>query len=416
MIHPTDETAVSVEPPNLAPLTLQAIVEIVEALLIPDAPSQETEPWRRLVQTRVSEVGANRLAARTQATMGEAMAQRTVPLSRTFTAGVLLGAALIFGSIIVSSLLIRDNQAAQVLFNVLLAFVTTLISVYATQVYSKATAQDELTRYGLQAWRNLDSLAIKLTKQIRTAATSTANLEEWLLDVDQAKWAWRDLLREIFQLQTRLETETEEIANRYKAQLTQAASPEQRSKLELERNIEITKKALQAPLPIRLPVDVTCPNCETRLIAPLGTTPGDTAWVNCSNPKCQHRFPVHRMPGGDIKVGQTKRKTLISPHCPGCPQAIGLRVPIETSVEFVTKCPNCGTHIRFAGSATKYELKDLGKQNAEFRCPYGDHNSQIWIAPGRSVSFTAACQTCGGLVTIQGELREFRVVKEQEAA
>jgi len=131
-----------------------------------------------------------------------------------------IGSAALLLFIIGGPLLLAGNPEAQALLGILVALMTTVASIVATRAYARAQAQDQLTRYGLQAWRNLDALSLKLTKRIGTDGVDTFPLEEWLLDVDQAKLAWRDLLREVFELQHRLESETEEVALRTRVNIT----------------------------------------------------------------------------------------------------------------------------------------------------------------------------------------------------
>ncbi len=93
------------------------------------------------------------------------------------------------------------NPLAQLFFNLSLAMITTLVSVYATRFYSLTQVREDLTRYGLQAWRSLDSLQVKISQHLGTNVIPQATLHAWILDVDGAKWAWRDLLRGLFEVQ-----------------------------------------------------------------------------------------------------------------------------------------------------------------------------------------------------------------------
>lgn len=117
---------------------------------------------------------------------------------------VVIAVVILIGSAI-APIVFSGNSAALGIFGVLLTFVTTLFSVLATKYYAEMDHQNTLTRYGLQAWRNLDSLAIKVEKAIERNDPENHQLEEWLLDIDRAKLGWRDLLQEVFALQERLE-------------------------------------------------------------------------------------------------------------------------------------------------------------------------------------------------------------------
>ena len=161
---------------------------------------------------------------------------------RKFWPWVLIAAFILIGSAI-APILFSNNPAALGVFGVLLTFVTTLFSVLATKYYAEMEHQNTLTRYGLQAWRNLDSLAIKVEKAIERNESESHQLEEWLLDIDRAKLGWRDLLQEVFALQARLERESSEISVKYLEQLKRATTPEEKIKLE-EENDEITKQEI----------------------------------------------------------------------------------------------------------------------------------------------------------------------------
>lgn len=326
------------------------------------------------------------------------MARATFP--RHVLAVVGGAAAGLIAIIVLVPLLLADNPEAQIIFGLLLALVTTLISVYATIRYSHFSSQDELTRYGLQAWRNLDSLAIKISRQVSADNPDVATLEEWLLDVDQARWAWRDLLREVFELQARLEAETEEISSRFKKELAETRTAEARTHLYLRHAAEIADRVARAPLPIRIPVDVACPNCGYGVGARLGESAGETGWTTC--PNCSSRFAVHRQADGGVKVGEPASKQKVAPACPACDRPIVLFVADDHAVTFVTQCPGCRTHVLFQGSSEDHTLEDLGQTNDSFRCPKCEQVSHVWVTPGREVRFLTKCKECSATVEIVG--------------
>ena len=116
------------------------------------------------------------------------------------------------GAIFAGPFVISTNSLAQGFFGLLTTAVATGIGIWASWRYSKSSDRERLTRYGLLAWRNIDALSVKVRQQIQIGSANPDVMESWLLDVDQAKWAWRDLLRELFELQERLQLEREEIA------------------------------------------------------------------------------------------------------------------------------------------------------------------------------------------------------------
>ena len=322
----------------------------------------------------------------------------------TFAAVGLL-ATIIVLIVLAAPFLIKENATAQSLFGLLVAIVTTLLSIYATRHFSKRQTQDELTRYGLQAWRNLDGLAIKLSKRIESSDQSDPQLEQWLLDVDQAKWAWRDLLREIFDLQKRLELETEEVAAKFKLDIGKESDPVVREQLEAEQKLALAKLSARAPLPLRVPVKVQCPTCQADVIVSLGEAAGDTAHTACA--KCMSRFPVHRQIDGSTTVGGQAERVKASVSCPSCKGTIMLPVPWGEEVEFVRACPHCQAHFRFAGTARAHKLEDLGKVNAKATCPTCKADNELWLSPDHSVRFLVSCRECRNRIQIEGNRESF---------
>jgi len=250
-------------------------------------------------------------------------------------------------------------------------------------------------------------LAIKVSKQIGGGEVRDDTLDEWLLDLDQAKWAWRDLLRRVFELQARLERETDEVSIKYKSQIALAHNPEAVSQLESLQRLELARLESQAPLPIRFPIEVACPRCATILTARLGKGPGESAWPTCTN--CLLRFPIHRDAGGAHKYGGQWGRTELDVECPSCHRPNRFNVPQGERISFEQTCVSCRTHISFEGTAEQHTLRDLGKSNAEFDCPRCHQQSKLWISPGRRVSFLGSCDHCHGRVQVNGSLDNFDV-------
>lgn len=228
---------------------------------------------------------------------------------------VWISATLVILALIVGAPFL-PHPVSQILAGLLTAGITTLVTVYATYHSAAQTSQrdtkEELTRYGLLAWRNLDSLQIKIAQQLqRDSAGSRETLQEWSLDVDQAKWAWRDLLREVFELEDRLQTETYELAQEYRSKIRAAPSQEEARKLEAEQVRQLARLASSSRLPLRIPTEIRCPYCGDRANVAIGSNPGDTAPTTC--PSCQRGFNVHRTGDGTLftrQVGDSQKSPL----------------------------------------------------------------------------------------------------------
>lgn len=311
------------------------------------------------------------------------------------------GAALVALAMLAGPFVMRENELAMGLFGVVVALATTLLSLWGSKWYAEASARDELTRYGLQAWRNLDSLQIKVSQQVGDVDLDDRVLAGWLLDIDQAKWAWKDLLQEVFTLQARLEKETSEVASRYRAQIEAAQTPEAKGELESKLAAELASIASKAPMPLRIPVDVVCPNCRAQVTASLGQSTGDTAWPVCG--ACQRRFPVHRQADGGIEIGGSPSKTELEVKCPGCQGDISLSVPRDRSIAFVTVCPACRTHVQFKGSAESHQLNDLQVTNSDFSCAECGGSYRGWVAPDRLVTFLTTCELCHKTIRVASD-------------
>jgi len=317
---------------------------------------------------------------------------------------------LVLASIVAAPFLLKDNQVAQVLFSIILSCVTTTIGIYASAYLSHESKQDELTRYGLQAWRNLDSLSIKVSQRRshrsngeaddRVAPEEYARLEGWLLDIDQAKLAWQDLLKEVFALQERIQRETEELARDYKERIKAAPTPADRTALELKQRHEIEQKIERAPLPLRIPEEVNCPKCQGKVSTVLGINRNETTWPKC--PHCSTKFPIHRLDGGGIKYGEIPDAIVeLFVDCPTCNSGNPVKVPKKRIVGFPVTCEKCRECFEFRGNSSKNVVKKLDS-NAAFTCPGCSEQNAIWISPTKAVRFKRACRVCRREVLIIG--------------
>jgi len=325
----------------------------------------------------------------------------------TVSASIGIGVLILY-AILGVSFVVKDNQVAQIFFGVLVALVTTLVSVWASMRYSKAQAQDVLTRYGLQAWRNLDSLAVKVSEQLGSEVLAEGTLQAWLLDIDQAKWAWQDLLREVFELQARLERERDEMVACFREKMASTEDPQARISLESAQSVAMARLASQARLPIRLPVEVPCKNCGAVVSAALGPSPSDTAWPTC--PSCHLRFPIHRKANGEVQIGGIDKRISTQVNCPECERQISWDIPEGHSVQFEQPCPSCETILQFTGNASRHRVESLGSENTMFVCPHCHEESPVWVSPTRQVKFIAKCKNCDESVQIEGTQDDFRAI------
>jgi hypothetical protein len=201
------------------------------------------------------------------------------------------------------------DRSAQILAGVLTTVVTTFVGVYATYHSASASSRrifnEELTRYGLLAWRNVDSLEIKLQAALQQPGPTLArdSVKEWLLDIDQAKWAWQDILREVFDLQQRLQAETYELAQEYREKIRSTQDPFERHRLAVEQQVKLVSLASSSPLPIRVPIDVRCPNCGADTAVSVGPNSGDSDTTRCS--ACRRLFHAHRASDGRLFTRQS---------------------------------------------------------------------------------------------------------------
>ncbi len=326
--------------------------------------------------------------------------------------GVLISALIIIIGSASAPFIFSNNPQATAVFGILLTFITTLLSVLATKYYAKIDYQNTLTRYGLQAWRNLDSLAIKVEKSINRDIVEGFQLEEWLLDIDRAKLGWRDLLQELFALQERLERESSEISIKYQEQLDAASTPEEVTKIQKEREEALAEKSAKAPLPLRLPVTITCPKCQNEQSGLLGSNPNDTAWILCN--ECGVKYAIHRLLDGSVRIGGTFKKItkkIIRICCPdcSCENFIDNKKPAGIII-----CDECNTHILYSGTEDKVKIENLGVSNATICCPYCKNDQEIWVNPTREVEFLTSCKSCNQPIQVSGKKDNISAHKFQE--
>lgn len=274
---------------------------------------------------------------------------------------IALIAALTFFAILIGPFLISENNIAQALFGIITTIISTSVGVWASWNYSKNSDKERLTRYGLLAWRNIDALSIKVRQQIQHGNVKEETLESWLLDIDEAKWAWRDLLREVFELQERLTLEREEVSLEYKKKISEATNDKEREKLEGERRLAVAKIVNQAPLPISEEENISCPNCGNSVVVSLGSNPGSTSWPECGG--CGALFPVHRKAEGEIIINQEGMKLSVSRKCPDCQTNLSWRIPTNKSVHFLYKCSNCNAPIQCDGTASDFAVSVPHNEN-----------------------------------------------------
>lgn len=262
-------------------------------------------------------------------------------------AAVVVSLLIFFGPFLIGS-----NSLAQSMFGLITTAIATGIGVWASWSYSRNSDKERLTRYGLLAWRNVDALSVKVRQQIQVGSASPEMLQSWMLDIDQAKCGWRDLLRELFELQERLELEREEISQKYKAKIDNAESASERKKLEDQSRLELAKISAKAPLPFPERLSVGCPNCGKSLLFTLGTEPGTSAWPTCDG--CGAVFPVHRRTEGEVYANPDAMKLPISRNCPYCDQQNYWKVPVGREVAFLCHCSTCKAPIQCRGSASTF--------------------------------------------------------------
>lgn len=326
------------------------------------------------------------------------------------TLEVLLGIVFI-AMLVLMPFVIYDDSLTLVLYNLLMALITAIISVYASKKYLPNKEREDLTRYGLQAWRNLESLSVKMIKEKYDQTIDDNMLDGWMLDVDQAKLAWQDLLADVFDLQKRLQVETTELSINYREELSKASNNDARTRIEAEHSRKLAKLISLAPLPLKVPVEVNCPDCKAAVYTQLGVNQGDTAWPIC--PKCETKFPIHRLADGAVTVGGGAGKMQTESNCPNCNAKIAMRLPNTHDVQFLKVCVNCGTHIQVMGRADEFETVDFGVTNTEIKCPSCNASQEIWITPHEEkVRFLKNCKECNKLYEVIGNKYDYEVVEK----
>ncbi|MEA5390904.1 hypothetical protein VB738_06480 [Cyanobium gracile UHCC 0139] len=257
--------------------------------------------------------------------------------------------AVVLVLVVAGPFITHGNALASSLYSLITAAVATGIGIWASWKYSKNSDNERLTRYGLQAWRNVDALSVKVSQQIQAGSAGAEILQSWLLDIDQAKWSWRDLLRDLFELQERLKLEQEEVAQKYKFKIESAKDPIEKQRLEDESRIEIAKISAQAPLPISGLQNAECPSCLKNVSFPIGPEIGASAWPLCDS--CGATFPVHRKGESHIHVNADAVKIPVARECPYCKHSNILKVPKNKSVKFNSRCVNCSRLFQCEGDA-----------------------------------------------------------------
>ena len=329
-------------------------------------------------------------------------------------ARIRLGIACIFLFVLVVPFTISDNAAAQILFSVLLALVTTIVSIVETRKSAKDQLQGELTKYGLQAFRYLENLSrkIRTRRMSLNAPLSTELLDAWLndiqSDIDHAKQTWQDLLREQPRLTRRLEG-----LEQLDIEIDTTQDPLERAQLMRHRDQEIALLASGSPL-IPIPVDIPCPYCRSTVRAELGKHRGDTSRPSCNN--CHRRFFIHRQMnggvayGGDIAANRPRECEWVSLKCPNveCKKDMRVELPLYGSVLFETECRECGTHVQISGNCDRNSAVSLGKENATMKCPSCQNESSVWISP-QGARFLKRCGHCGKSVEIEGTPQDFQL-------
>tara|TARA_E500000318_G_C3554438_1_gene210422 strand:+ start:185 stop:1012 length:828 start_codon:yes stop_codon:yes gene_type:complete len=250
-----------------------------------------------------------------------------------------------------------ENHLAQSLYGVIVTCVATGLGIWASKIFGSRTDKEHLTRYGLSAWRNLDSLSVKIRQRLNSEIDSSEVIEAWLLDVDQAKLAWKDLLHEVFDLQKRLEAESEEVALKYKEQMERAESDKEKHDLERKKRAELTKINSKAPLPIKKYEVCACPSCGASIEFKLGDEKNSTAWPICK--ECGATFPVHRQSEDDFVVNENAMKVPVRRTCADCGYEMIFSIPTTRNISFSHSCPSCQSGLKCSGRATSFEVSKI---------------------------------------------------------
>ncbi len=313
--------------------------------------------------------------------------------------------AILFGALGVGiPLLFSDNLEASAVLGILITYITTAIGVITSWQFSKQSHDKTLKSYGLQAWRNINSLESKVRNAISRDSVTTDNLEDWMYDINVAKWGWRDLISEELAEQKRFEREAFEIYEKYEQELNLATTPEERDKIERDRNDALEEKTAKAPLPVRMsfPVKTNCPKCDKRVHANLGSEAGDTSWITCD--RCNTRFAIHRNGDGSFKIGEAFKRAYSGYskfYCPSCKHVNDIESWKDNSIE---QCSYCATHMLYTVHNNIVNVSDLGVTNNSIDCPQCTHTQDIWVNPTRAeVKFKTPCDNCQHLIQITGK-------------
>ena len=333
---------------------------------------------------------------------GEGAVGRYVPI---FLAACGLLALLIVGALLIPA----ENDTARVLWNIIMAILTTAISVVFTVKESRRAAQEDLNRYGLLSWFHLMSLSDKMSMSIGTGKSpSVEMLQGWLKDVAEARRSWQDLLRKVFEAaeQAALDDRITEI--KYQAAIRNAPDEATRTRLEIEKEMSHAAIRRRTPIPIESDeVLVRCPKCSHKFGSSLEGIPGRTAQPAC--PQCGHIFTIHRKQNGSWMYGgyggRVLTKTTVA--CPSCNHKIEVEAPLAREVTFVTTCDSCRHHIKLSGTADNLTASDVGRENASFECPVCGTENGLWIAENHDVSFWSKCSGCRSPLRIDGSKSRF---------
>lgn len=267
-----------------------------------------------------------------------------IPIIASLTAIAVLCAPFIIG----------NNSLAQALFGIITTAISTSIGVWASWNYSKNSDKERMTRYGLLAWRNIDGLSVKVRQQLQIGTPIDDTLESWLLDIDSAKLAWRDLLQDAFELQERLLVERDEVAVQFKQKIAAADDVAEKQKLEGEMRVAMAKIENKAPLPLTAQEETACINCAADVRFPLGTQSNASYWPICGS--CNATFPVHRQSNGAILANPTALKLSVSKPCPSCSTRINWRVSPTKPVHFLFTCFRCSAVLQCDGTSSQFEV------------------------------------------------------------
>lgn len=262
--------------------------------------------------------------------------------------------------VIAGPFITKDNTVAASLYGLITAALATGVGIWASWKYSQNSDKDRLTRYGLQAFRNIEGLSVKVNQKIQSGSADAETLQSWLLDIDQAKWSWKDLLRDLFELQERLKLEQEEVAQKFQRKIDLATDPSERKRLEEESRIEIAKIGAKSPLPIPSYESVDCPNCGQKVLVQLNGEVGASAWPTCES--CGALFPIHRRADSEILVNEDGMKLPVVKNCPSCSNRITLKVPSVKSVQFRGKCNQCHESFQCEGNAQSLVLSKISSE------------------------------------------------------